>query len=264
MLALYHNGNSVCSIKVRVVLAEKGLEWESRHISLPKGEQLTPEFLAINPKGVVPVLEHDGRYITESSVIAEYLDGLSDENPLMPEDHYLQAKSRIWGTNTIEYHDHVNTLTFTSYQRSMMLELSKEEREARYAKMPSPLKAKKRRDLIENGPASDYVPAAFESLSKMCAEMERDLSSSKWLMGDSFSLADTLIVAYMYRVECLGLASLWENNFPKVTDWYNRMRQRPSMKAAIDPYLDEAQLAKIMAAGQEAFMSNNEFKAYLG
>ena len=41
MLALHHGANSVCSIKVRIVLAEKNLNWESRHIDLPKGEQFS-------------------------------------------------------------------------------------------------------------------------------------------------------------------------------------------------------------------------------
>ncbi len=263
MLKLYHNGNSVCSIKVRVVLAEKQLDWESVEISLPKGEQLTPEFLKINPNGVVPVLEDDGRRIYESSVIAEYVDGLSDENPLMPEDPYLQAKTRVWGMNTLEYHDHVNTLTFASYQRTMLLQKSQEELEARYAKMPSRIKAKKMRDLVEKGPESDYVPAAFGRLAKMCADMEKELSQTPWLMGEEFSLADTLVVAYMYRLECLGLTALWEANYPGVTDWYRRMKERPSMQKAIGPYLNKDQLAMIKKAGEEAFLSNPAFSEYL-
>ena len=80
MLALYHGANSVCSIKVRIVLKEKNLEWESRHVDLPKGEQFTPTYLAINPRAIVPVLNHDGILIYESSVICEYLDALSKYN----------------------------------------------------------------------------------------------------------------------------------------------------------------------------------------
>jgi len=50
MLTLYHGANSVCSVKVRIVLAEKGLEWNSRHIDLPKGEHLGEDYLKINPR----------------------------------------------------------------------------------------------------------------------------------------------------------------------------------------------------------------------
>ncbi|WP_169054411.1 glutathione S-transferase family protein [Nitratireductor sp. XY-223] len=263
MLTLYHNGNSVCSIKVRIVLAEKALDWDGVHISLPDGEQLTPEFLKINPKGVVPVLEHDGRRIYESSIICEYLDALSDTNKLMPEDAYLQSKTRVWGVNTLEYHDHVNTLTFASYQRTMLLKKPAEELEARYAKLPNRIRARKLRDLIENGPSSDYVPVAFGGLSKMCAGMEAGLEHGPWLMGDAFSLADALPVAYMYRLECLGLESLWEARFPRVADWYRRVTARPSMEQAVGPYLNETQLATIKAEGQQAFLSTDRFSAYL-
>jgi glutathione S-transferase len=58
----------------------------ARHIDLPKGEQFSDAFRAINPRSIVPVLDHDGRLIHESSVICEYLDGVSAHNPLMPAD----------------------------------------------------------------------------------------------------------------------------------------------------------------------------------
>ena len=63
MLILYHGANSVCSIKVRLVLHEKQLDWRGRHIDLPKGEQFSEAFLAVNPRAIVPVLDHDGRLI---------------------------------------------------------------------------------------------------------------------------------------------------------------------------------------------------------
>lgn len=61
MLVLYEFGNSVCCQKVRLVLFEKGLAWESRQINLFRSEQYEPEYLKLNPKGLVPTLVHDGR-----------------------------------------------------------------------------------------------------------------------------------------------------------------------------------------------------------
>lgn len=73
MLELYHGYTSVCAQKVRLVLAEKGLEWNS-HVMLLNGDHLEPDYLKLNPNGVVPTLVHDGNVIVESNVIMHYLD----------------------------------------------------------------------------------------------------------------------------------------------------------------------------------------------
>jgi glutathione S-transferase len=96
MLELYHNNISVCAQKVRVVLAEKGLPWTNHHLSLARGEQLTPQFKTMNPRGVVPVLVHDGNTIVESSVICAYLDEVFPDPPLMPKNPVERATMRLW------------------------------------------------------------------------------------------------------------------------------------------------------------------------
>ena len=80
------NSISVCAQKVRIVLAEKNLPWTNHHVSLATGEHLTPEFKKMNPRGVVPVLVHDGNTIVESSVICSYLDEVFPNPPLMPKN----------------------------------------------------------------------------------------------------------------------------------------------------------------------------------
>ena len=74
MLKLYTAGNSICTQKVFITLAEKGLAYDTHDIDLFRCEQFQPWYLKINPKGVVPALDHDGRIVIESSLICEYLD----------------------------------------------------------------------------------------------------------------------------------------------------------------------------------------------
>ena len=68
MLELYHANHSTCSQKVRLCMAEKGLKYKSHLIDLGAKEQLDPEYLKINPNGVVPSLVHDGLIVIDSSV----------------------------------------------------------------------------------------------------------------------------------------------------------------------------------------------------
>ncbi len=82
MLKLYHNDMSTCSQKVRFLLVEKEVEWEGVELDLRRGDQLQPEFLKFNPKGLVPVLDHDGNIVTESNIIIEYLNEVYPEPPL--------------------------------------------------------------------------------------------------------------------------------------------------------------------------------------
>ncbi len=62
MLELYHTRDAVCPMKVRIALAEKGVEWESRL----NPDMRSPEYLALNPGGYVPTLIHEGNVLTES------------------------------------------------------------------------------------------------------------------------------------------------------------------------------------------------------
>src|SRR3979490_325498 len=73
-LVLFNAPQSTCSQRVRFVLQAKGLAFEERKLDLFAGDQLKPDYLKINPTGVVPSLMHDGRVVIDSSVIMEYLD----------------------------------------------------------------------------------------------------------------------------------------------------------------------------------------------
>src|ERR1700709_1196478 len=95
-LELYHAAYSTCSQKVRLVLAEKGLTFESHLVNLAAKEHLTPEYLSLNPNGVVPTLVHDGRAVCDSSVIADYLDDVFPDPPLTPPTAYDRARMRAW------------------------------------------------------------------------------------------------------------------------------------------------------------------------
>ena len=97
MLELYHAGLTACSKKVRLCLKEKGLDYVSHYMELGKFAQHNPEYVKLNPNGLVPTLVHDGVPIIESTVINEYLDDVFPEVPLRPKDPVERARARVWG-----------------------------------------------------------------------------------------------------------------------------------------------------------------------
>src|ERR1700752_488810 len=92
---LYNAPQSTCSQRVRFALNAKGLAFEEIKLDLLAGDQLKPDYLALNPNGVVPTLDHDGAIVIDSSVIIEYLDEVLPEPvKFTPENPVLRARMR--------------------------------------------------------------------------------------------------------------------------------------------------------------------------
>jgi len=91
-MILYDYFRSSAAFRVRIAMNLKGLKPERRFIHLRKGEQRNPEYLAINPQGLIPTLFDGEACITQSLAIIEYLDEKYPEPPLLPES----ATDRAW------------------------------------------------------------------------------------------------------------------------------------------------------------------------
>jgi glutathione S-transferase len=239
VITLYHGLRSVCSAKVRITLAEKRVPYEDRIIDLSKGEQFSEWYLKLNPAGVVPTLVDDRGPIAESSVIIQYLDDISDENPLMPSDPYTAALVRRYLLRCLEVHSATNTLTVATAIRLRELTKSEGEREAGYRRMPSLDAAIKRRDLVDNGLSSTFVDGALQCFDSLFKDLERDLerADSDWIFGQ-FSLADIAVIAYVDRLDRLGLDGFWASAHPKVSHWMACFKERPSYITAIEAFND--------------------------
>jgi glutathione S-transferase len=94
MMILHHGWRSSASRRVRLCLEEKGLGYESHHVDMARMEHHSPEYLKINPNGVIPTLIHDGKPLHESGTICEYLDESFPDPPLRPEAPYERAEMR--------------------------------------------------------------------------------------------------------------------------------------------------------------------------
>src|SRR5260221_4417176 len=91
---LYNAPQSTCSQRVRFVLNAKGLPFAEKKLDLLAGDQLKPDYLALNPNGVVPTLDHDGNIVIDSSVIIEYLDEVVPDESFTPREPVGRAHMR--------------------------------------------------------------------------------------------------------------------------------------------------------------------------
>ena len=229
MIELYHSVNSVCAQKVRIVLAEKGLEYVD-HLMTLQGDQFAPEYMKLNPNGVVPTLVHEGRAVTEAAEILYYLDEAFPKPALMPRDLHARAAVRLFNKLIDEYlHNSCMILTFATAFRPWFAGLTGEQITARLAKSPLTQRTEYKRDVALNGLESKYVRDAVGHHMKLFKMMEQALERGPWLAGDAFSLADAAVIPYVLRVDLLKLQGFFADR-PRIQDWYARMRARPSVK----------------------------------
>ena len=232
MLELYHSINSVCAQKVRMALAEKGLEAKEHQMTL-RGDQFDPAYMKLNPNAVVPTLVHDGVPITESSVILYYLDDAFPERPLTPVTPLARARMRMFNKLIDEYvHNSCMIITFATAFRPAFLKMSPEQRNTEFAKSPIKKRAEYKRDVVDHGLDSEFVGDALAYHKKLIDGMDKALQNGPYLAGDGYSHADAAVIPYILRLELLRLSGLWDK-YPRVTDWWKRMRERPSTKATI-------------------------------
>lgn len=234
-VALYHEWDSVCSFKVRLCLAEKGLAWESHRVDLFNFENLRPGYLALNPNGVVPTLVVDGRPIVESSVINEYLDERFSDPPLMPRAPEARAEVRNWVKlqDDVLYHAQ-RPASFQLIVKPMLRRYSKEQIEELVGRHPVPERA---RHFVEwaTGPLDRAVVAdARQRCAQVIARIAKPLAERLWLAGASYSLADIAMAPFVERLTRLRFDTLW-TDFPAVADWAGRLLARPAVAAAMAP-----------------------------
>ena len=249
-ITLYHGGTSVCSAKVRVGLAEKGLQWESRLLDLKAGEQFDSAYLALNPNGVVPTLVDGDLIVLESSLILEYIDSLSEQNRLMPTDPKAIVTTRHWLLKCLDIHAAINTLTYATLQRTSILKTKTPDQiMTMIARIPNPKSAAKRRDIIDNGLGSSHVEGDFHTLHITFTEMSDALRRGRWLAGDHHSMADIALIAYIDRLDRLGFDAFWSGRFAEITRWLQACRDRESYVSAIEAFSPERVSVKMHAEG---------------
>ncbi len=241
MLVLHDGTTSVCAIKVRCVLAEKGLAFESRTLDLRRGDQFAPDYLKLNLNAVVPTLVDGDEVIIESSVIMQYLDDIAPEPSLLPEAPADRARMRLWLKRIDDpVHPSTGVLTHATAFRASFLAKSPEEQKAHFEKMPDPARRARQESVYRDGLDSPIVASAIRTMDRLFGDMDAALAKNDFIAGPSYSLADAAATPYANRMRDLTLLPVWSEKYPRIADWLARIEARPSFRAAITDYWTEA------------------------
>jgi len=235
MLKLYHAEPVANSMKVLIPLHEKGIPFESVYVDLHRFEQHEPWFLAINPEGQVPVLDHDGFIINHSTVINEYLEDAFPDPPLRPVDIHERARMRYWN-KFIDEHvmNHVSMHGWHRFVRKIALAIEKNELERLLARIPLKEQRDKWRTIAGASFTHEQLAEASRKVSIAIDMFENQLGETPCLAGDNFTLAD--INAYSH----LGMMA--ERMFPELAAcektpnflaWVDRVAAHPGVQKAL-------------------------------
>ena len=232
-LELYHAAISTCSQKVRLVLAEKELDWTGHAITFSRADHLTPEYLRLNPNGVVPTLVDDGDPIIESSVITEYLDEVFPAKPLRPAGAKTRARMRAWR----QYIDEVPTpairpISFNTFFVPIWAKMTEDEFHDYTERLP--LRKHFYRKMGRTGFSQADIAEATDRLIQTLDRMEETLKAGPWIMGEQYTLADVCLTPTVVRLNDCGLSRFWDDR-PRVADWYERITARPNFAVAYTP-----------------------------
>ena len=247
MLTLYHGRTSVCSIKARLALAEKGVSFDSRLMTL-RGDQFDPGYMKLNPNAVVPTIVHDGRAVVESTVIMHYVDEAFPGPALMPADPLARSNVHMM-TKLVDEYIHVAcmTLTFATANREGLARMTPQELEAELARSPDRKRSEIKRQVVTHGLEAPLVVDAVRQHQKLLDGIEAAIKNGPYLTGQRWSLADAAVTPYVWRLDKLKLARMWDD-CPGVLAWYNRVRARASFNAGVEDWLSPTDIERYALA----------------
>jgi glutathione S-transferase len=238
-LHVFHFPFSSCSQKLRIFLALKGVEWESHEIDLMGNENLQEYFLGINPRGLVPVLVHDGDVHIESNDILTYLESLYPEPRLIPEGSENEVAELL--KHEDDMHLDLRALSFRFVFNPPHAPKSAEDLEV-YANTGSGTVQGQKdgrvdveiefwENIAEHGITDEVAQAAAAKFRRIFGELDGRLDGLDYVLGDTLSVLDIAWFIYANRLTLAGypIARL----HPHMAAWYARMEAMPEIEKEI-------------------------------
>ena len=224
---LYNAPQSTCSQRVRFVLNAEKLPFEEVKLNLLEGDQLKPDYLKLNPNGVVPTLDHDGSIVTDSTVITEYLDEVAPRDSFTPENPVTRARMRA----LMHYMDEMPaaSVRVPTFNLAFLPKFQAMSREQFVAMAESkPLRKEFMLTMGQSGFPKAEMDAALARLRRSYERMDAEIATNggPWLLGKDISLADVAAMPALVRMHDLNYAD-WQD-LPRVVAWFDNIRAHPA------------------------------------
>ena len=232
MLELYHWEPTSNSGEALILLKEKGLDFTSRYVDVLAFEQHDPAFLQINPRAQVPVLVHDGKTVTETGFILQYLETVFPEPSFTP----ATAQGRYWVNVWIKYvNEYMAPAAWRLGVHGTRDDLvARATAAARAGLERAPLERQQAwTKTLDEGFSADDLDIARALLPTRLDHMEQALGASDWLAGTAYSLAD--VVTFPTAAALPGLTPDLVNAkaTPRLMAWLERVKARPAVQATL-------------------------------
>jgi glutathione S-transferase len=232
---LYGAPQSTCSQRVRFVFNAKGIAFDEIKLDLLGGDQLKPDYLKLNPNGVVPTLDHDSSIVIDSTVIVEYLDEIAPETTFTPRDPLKRAAMRAM----MRFIDEVKAAsvrvpTFNLAFQPRFAAMSEDELMA-FAES-KPLRKEFMLAMGRKGFPDAEMNKAMERLRRSYERMDESIKDSggPWLLGKDITLADVAVMPAIVRMADLGREGDWAD-LPRVAKWYELIRAQEAYEPTYYP-----------------------------
>jgi glutathione S-transferase len=239
MMILHHGWRSSASRRVRLCLGEKGLSYDGHVVDMTKMEHQSPEYLKINPLGVIPTLIHDGRPLHESGTICEYLDETYPDPPLRPDSAYERAMMRNWIRHIDGLIHNLIIFNWRHHLQKTAQQWSDKELAERLRNIPSRERQESWLRVARKPYTEEERGVARAKLVQLLDKMEEALNPAGWLVGKAYSIADIAAVPFVKRIsEEIAPDEVTAQKHPRATEWWAKIQARPAFtRAKFDPFI---------------------------
>ena len=206
MLRLYDYLESGNAYKVRLLLTQLGIAFERVELDILNGETRTPDYLAKNPNGRIPLLElEDGETLAESNAIQWYL---AEGTPFLPEGRLERARVLQWmGFEQYSHEPFIAVLRFWHHAGT-----------------------------LDDHPEEE-IAAKRSGGEAALGVMERHLAGRRFFVGERYSIADIALYAYTHVAEEGGFELA---GYPSLMAWLERVKHQPGYLPITEPVGEEA------------------------